>query len=301
MLSLRSKKNLWVKDLFINHPVAIYYLTTFLISWGGLVIVLGGADRITSHEANVPFLPLYLVTVAGPFLSGILMTGLYDGSRGYRELISRFCKWRVGMKWYAFALLIAPITLFITVFILSLFSPVFLPAIFGSGDNPVGEAFGLPGNKKITLVLFVLGIGLFNGFVEEIGWTGFATHKFKRSLVENGFILGMIWGLWHLLSNYIGSADDAGAMSLPLYMAVILFSFLPPFRMIMTWIYDHTKSLFIAILMHASIDVFWILSMPKILTGEQRTIWYLAWAIVLWGIVLVIKITGNRRSMNQPS
>jgi len=27
----------------------------------------------------------------------------------------------------------------------------------------------------MTLFLFVLMLGLFNGFVEELGWTGFAT------------------------------------------------------------------------------------------------------------------------------
>jgi membrane protease YdiL (CAAX protease family) len=61
---------------------------------------------------------------------------------------------------------------------------------------------------------------------------------------------------------------------LPLYMAVIRFSFLPPFRVLMTWVYDYTGSLFIAILMHASLDIFWILSMPTVfLTGQQRVTW----------------------------
>lgn len=39
---------------------------------------------------------------------------------------------------------------------------------------------------------------------------------------------------------------------------------------------------------HASLDVFWILSMPKVLTGEQRVAWYLVWAAILWVAVAIV-------------
>jgi membrane protease YdiL (CAAX protease family) len=279
-----------------RYPVVSYYFTTFLISWGGLILILGGIGRISSHSTDVPFLPLYFVTVAGPSVAGILLTGLFDGIKGYRNFISQLLKWRVQLKWYAVALLIAPFTVFTILFILYLFSPAFLPGIFSPGDSPIASMFGLPNGNKISLLLFVVMLGLFNGFVEEIGWTGFATSRLKMdsTFIAAGLKLGIMWGLWHFLSNYIGSAHGAGTVPLPLYMAVILFSFLPPFRIIMTWVYAHTRSLLIAILMHASLDIFWILSTPINLTGEQRVIWYVAWAIVLWGIVAVIKITGKK-------
>ena len=150
--------------------------------------------------------------------------------------------------------------------------------------------FGLSNSNKITLSLFVLMISLFNGFVEELGWTGFATRKLRlgNTVFVTGLNLGFMWGLWHLLSNYIGSASGARTLPLPWYMGVILFSFLPPFRILMTWVYDHTKSLFVAILMHASLDAFWILSSPNALTGQQRVTWYIAWASVLWTLVVII-------------
>jgi CAAX protease family protein len=287
-----SSNNL--KSFILKHPVVTYYFITFLISWGGLLI-LGGPNRITSRPTNTPFLPLYFITVAGPSIAGILLTGLYHGRKGYRELLSRLIKWRVRVKWYAAALLTAPLTVFATLLMLSLFSPVFQPGIFSSGNNPVASMFGLPGTNKISLLLFVVMIGLFNGFIEELGWTGFVTPKLrlKRNFMITGFQLGLVWGLWHFLSNYIGSAAGAGAFPLPLYMAVILFSFLPPFRILMTWVYDHTGSLFIAIVMHASLDIFWILSTPSFLTGQQRVTWYVIWAIVLWGIVAIIGIVRN--------
>jgi uncharacterized protein len=286
-----------LKNLIIKYPVATYYIITFLISWGGLILLIGGPGRITSQPTNAPFLPLYLLTVAGPIISGVLLTGLNYGKKGYRDLFSRLFKWRIPVKWYAIALLIAPLTVFAALFALSLFSPVFMPGIFDYGKNPVASAFGLPEGNKITLVLFVFMLGLFNGFVEELGWTGFATPRLtlNQNIIKAGIYLGIMWGLWHLLSNYLGSAAEAGSVSLLLYIPVMLFSFLPPFRILMIWVYRHTGSLLIAVLMHASLNMFWMLSMPVAITGKERAIWYVLWAVVLWSIVAIISITSNRK------
>ena len=279
-----------MKYLIKKYPVATFYIITLLISWGGLTLLLGGPGRITSQPTNVPFLPLYLITVAGPIISGVLMTGLYQGKKGFQELFSRLLKWRISFKWYAMALIIPPLTVFTALYILTLFSPAFTPGIFDSGINPVASAFGLPEGNKITLVLFVFMLGLFNGFVEEVGWTGFATPRLllNQNLISAGVRLGIMWGLWHLLSNYIGSTEGAGSVSLLLYLPVMLFSFLPPFRVLMLWVYRHTESLWLALLMHASLDMFWMLSMPVSITGKERVIWYLLWAVVLWILVIII-------------
>src|SRR5678815_731715 len=281
-----------------KHPLLTYYFVTFLISWGGVVLVSGGPAGISSKPGDVPFLSLYFITVAGPILASLLLTGLYNGKKGYRELFSRLFKWRVSARWYAVALFAAPLSVFTALFALTLISPVFMPGIFSSGNNPVALAFGLPGDNKIILSLFVLGLGLFNGFVEEVGWTGFATPKLQLNhrLVASGLNLGMMWGLWHLLANFIGSAEAAGAVPLPLYLLVMLFSFLPPFRILMVWVYEHPGSLLIGVLMHASLDAFWILSMPVAITGGERMIWYLVWAAALWGLVAIVTLEKKKRA-----
>lgn len=268
-----------------------YYILTFLVSWGGLLLLAGGTANISSRASDTPFLTLYLVTVAGPCLAGIILTGVCDGTNGYRHLFSRLFKWRVNAGWYVAAWLIAPATVFTALFLLAISSRDFLPAIFISDFNLVAAMFGLHGTGKTTLFLFICGLGIFNGFVEELGWTGFAIPGLKKhyDLFATGVISGVLWGLWHLLSNYTGSATGAGNLPLALYLTVILFSFLPPFRVLMTWVYDATGSLLLAIFMHASLDVAWILSMPRFLTGEQRVLWYLLWSVLLWGIVALVK------------
>jgi len=278
------------KAVFKNYPVATYYLLTLLISWGGLVVLVGGFDHVSSQPSDTPFLPLYFITVAGPFFAGIFLTGFIYGKDGYRNFISRFLKCRVAGKWYAAAILIAPLSVFTTLYLLSFVSPVFKPGIFSDGINPVASAFGLPDGDKTMLVLFVVMIGLFNGFVEEVGWSGFVTPIKNRNkgLIASGIVLGIMWGLWHLFSNYIGSAEGAGTVPLFIYLPFMLFTFLPPFRIIMMWVYRNTESLFLAILMHASLDIFWMLSMPVAINGQERMAWYSCWAVVLWMIVAII-------------
>lgn len=280
-----------LKKIIKDYPIATYYFLTFLISWGGLIIVIGGLNQFTPNQkADAPFLNVYLITVAGPCIAGIILTGLCEGIKGYHEFLSRLFKWRVKAKWYLVALLIAPITVFTALCALSPFSPVFQAAIFSSVDNPVASAFGISGGKIFEFLPFVFTLGLINGFIEELGWTGFVTPRLnlKSHLVITGLSIGFMWGLWHLFSNYLGSAAEAGAFSLPLYIAVLLFSFLPPFRILMVWVYAHTESLLIGILMHASLNVFWILSMPSVLTVHQRVAWYITWAVILWALVGII-------------
>ena len=174
-----------------------------------------------------------------------------------------------------------------------------MPGIFDTGNHPIASAFGLPGDDKGTLVLFVFILGLFNGFVEEVGWTGFVTPLLsrKQNIIKAGIVLGIMWGLWHLLSNYLGSDSGADGVSLLLYVLVMLFSFLPPFRILMIWVYRHTGSLLLAVLMHASLNMFWMLSMPLSLTGKERMVWYLLWAAVLWSIVIIISVVSNKKKV----
>jgi len=94
-----------------SHPVLTYFVLTFAISWGGLLLVIGGPGRIlgTSEKFDMLLPFVILALLAGPSVSGILTTALVDGKAGFREFQSRLVKWRVGIRWYAIALLVAPL------------------------------------------------------------------------------------------------------------------------------------------------------------------------------------------------
>src|SRR5690349_9938633 len=94
--------------LIKRHPVPSYYVLVFAISWGGFLLAIGrgpGGFGATPEQvqALVPFLvPAMLV---GPGLVGILLTALVDGRAGLRAFRARLLTWRVGVRWYAVALL----------------------------------------------------------------------------------------------------------------------------------------------------------------------------------------------------
>ena len=79
-----------------KHSVLTYYALTFAISWGGILLVIGGPGGIPGTPEQFKRL-LFFVALAmmhGPSLAGILLTGLISGRAGLRELIFRLLKWR---------------------------------------------------------------------------------------------------------------------------------------------------------------------------------------------------------------
>src|SRR5215204_274541 len=118
-----------IRAFIKRHPVLSYFVLAFAISWGGILPIIGGVGAIpgTTEETTELFPAVYLVTVAGPSLAGLLLTGLTGGWTAFRELGSRLLKWRVGARWYAVALLTTPLTVMATLLSLSLISPEFLP------------------------------------------------------------------------------------------------------------------------------------------------------------------------------
>ena len=99
-----------IRALINRHPLLAYYTLAFAISWGGFLMVVGPGDFPGTKEQFKTLLPFVAwAMLAGPSVAGILMTGLLHGREGLRELLSRLLRWRVGARWYAVALLTAPL------------------------------------------------------------------------------------------------------------------------------------------------------------------------------------------------
>jgi len=109
-----------------------------------------------------------------------------------------------------------------------------------------------------------------------------------KSVFKTGFLLGLIWGAWHFLVNVWGSSTSSGEVPLVIFLPVALFSFLLPYRILMVWVYDNTKSLLMAILMHMVLITFWLTFMPTSSTGIYIFTWFLVWAVLLWVLVLAV-------------
>jgi membrane protease YdiL (CAAX protease family) len=172
-----------IKAFIKRHPLLTYFALAFAVSWGGILIVVGpGGIPGNSEQLEMLFPFGYLAMLAGPSVAGILLTGLVHGRAGLREFLSRLLRWRVGARWYAVALLSAPLLATAVLFTLSLTSPIFLPGIFASDD-------------KATLLLFGIAGAIMVGIFEELGWTGFAVPalRLRHGVLSTGLIVGVLW------------------------------------------------------------------------------------------------------------
>ncbi len=271
-----------------RRPVLTYFLVTFLISWGG-VLILGAPYGMPTTIAQfqkvwpVVFIPYFL----GPAIAGLLMTGLLSGWEGLRALLAGLCHWRIGIRWYAVALLTAPLLVVLAALLLSLRSQDFLPAILAAED-------------KIGLVAQGIVVGLiFGGYLEELGWTGFAVPSLMRryGVLATGLIVGLLHGLWHVLPTFWATGDATGALSLPDFIPPLFFyaGVLPAYRILMVWVYDRTQSLLVCVLMHASLTASapWIL-LPAV-TGASLILYYLVLTAAVWGVVALVLVLSHRQ------
>ena len=154
--------------------------------------------------------------ILGPALAGILLIAFLYGRSGLSEFRSRLLKWRVGARWYAVALLTAPLSMIAALLVLSLSSPEFLPSILATGD-------------KATLLLMGVVHGLIVGIFEEFGWTGFAIPRMRLryGVLATGLFVGVLWAAWHILANGLWASDvTSGGLSLAMFVPVYLFTFL---------------------------------------------------------------------------
>lgn len=264
-----------------KRPVLAYYLITFISSWGFFLALVGPQGVVGTKKVSAEMLPLiYAGAMLGPSMAGLLMTALLHGKAGFRELFSRLRNWRVGLNWYAFALLVAPLLNLALLLALSTGSSAYRPAIL-SAEHPA------------TLVLSSILAGLLVGLFEELGWTGFAAPQLRLrfSVFQTGLIMGLLWGVWHA-PLFLGSAIASG-LPPALYLGVLLFSWLPPYRVLMVWVHDRTRSLSLAILMHMPLVASQFVFISPGVSGVQMLSFDLALGAALWSIVALAALAGR--------
>ncbi len=278
------------------HPVLTYYVLTFLISWGGVLMVAGGPSGIpaTAEQFSrlIPF--AILAMYAGPPIASLVMTGLAGGRMGYRDLLGRLTRWRVGARWYAVALLTAPVVFLVVLLPLSLVSANFLPIIFTTGDR---------GTLLLTGILPAVLVGI----CEELGWTGFAIPELRRrhSVLATGLVVGVLWGAWHVLALAFWAAGvTAGDMPIAVFVTIrvldLLVGQLLAYRLLMVWVYDHTQSVLLAALMHTGLlAATWVLS-PTAATGVPMFVYGIGVGVGFWVIVAILGLAGGHLARTSP-
>ena len=233
------------RSLLARHPLISFFIMAFAfswITWSPWVLSEEGVGLLPYPVSGFPWIPLGIFL--GPSLSGFIMTGITEGRAGVRRLLHRIVLWRVGLRWYLFALIGIPVVMTL--------GTIILPG----GPAPL-LTLG-PGYLLSYLGSFVLITILGGPLFEEPGWRGFALPRLQplHGPLVGTIILGLLWALWHLPEFWVPTwAASSGGSD---FFAIVKFVIIAiSFAIVITWVFNNTKgSVFMAILVHASIDTF---------------------------------------------
>ena len=221
-----------------KQSLVVYFILAYGVTWSFEIPLALSAQGLVKVE--IP-LTIHYMGAFGPMIAALVLTVLTKGAVGIHDLISRWFKWRVQARYYAFAIL-GPIALFALAVLINRITTTVWADL-----SLLGQADYLPYLRPLgALLLWLLTYGL----GEETGWRGFALPRLQRrySAATATLILAIIWAFWHVPAFfYRDTYIQMGLLGFPMFLVSIIFA-----TMVFTWLYNSTRgSLLLVILFHA--------------------------------------------------
>lgn len=252
-----------------QQSLVLYFILAYAVTWCFEIPLALSAQGLIKVE--IPMAIHYLGSY-GPMIAAFVLTVLTKGAVGIRDLVSRWFKWRVQVRYYAFAIL-GPIALFTLAVVINRFTSGVWPDL-----SLLGKADYLPDLKPLgALLLWLLTYGL----GEETGWRGFALPRLqqKYSAASATLILAIVWAFWHVPAFfYRDTYIQMGLLGFPMFLVSIIFA-----TMMFTWLYNSTGgSLLLVILFHAFFN--WLTTSEA---GGSSVGIIMSVPVILWAIYVV--------------
>jgi uncharacterized protein len=197
------------------------------------------ADRGMLHVHVSP--KLLLMAQVAPALAALLTVGWFQGSGAVKALLAPIVRIKVSYRWYA----------------LVLFGPFAAWALAMLAYRLMGRPVPALGEWVDTPLLIVLGAPLCLG--EELGWRGFLLDRLMQRnslLVATGWT-AFWWGIWHLPVHLVPNHG---------WWFILFLVSMFPVSAVFTFVYVRTRSVFLCVLLHASIDAganYWLAPLPQ--------------------------------------
>jgi membrane protease YdiL (CAAX protease family) len=246
-------------SLVRRYPVTAFFVLACALSWWPWILYSVGLS------------PTPIVGV-GPFLAALLVLAVTEGKSGVVGLLRRMVRWRVGIQWYAVALLL-PIVVILAAAALN---------VFLLGAQRTSSVADLGGWSSF-LLLFLLSLLIpgFAGTWEEPGFRGYALPRlqFRYSALIASLILGVLWAFWHL--PFVVTGEQ-------IWIDAILF--IIEWSIVYTWLFNNAKgSVLIVMLFHAMNNTFSSAFESQMFSGADSV--NQAWLrLALWGVVAIVLV-----------
>ena len=241
-----------------RYPLITFFVLAYALSWWPSILYA------------LDLLPQPIVGF-GPFLAALVVLAITQGKSGIGGLLRRMVRWRVGIRWYAVALLL-PVGIAL--------AATALNVLLGAQAPSAADLGGWTGLfSTFAVVLLIPGSG---GAWEEPGWRGFALPSLQagRSALVASLILGAVWALWHL--PLVVATGQMGGWDIVNIMA---------WTLVLTWVYNGTGgSVLIVMLFHAMFNTVSGSFISQMFSGADsvRQSWLLAavWCAVAVAVVM---------------
>ncbi|HEY7593409.1 MAG TPA: lysostaphin resistance A-like protein [Actinophytocola sp.] len=178
-----------------RHRLTAFFGLAFVLSWWAWPLYAAGVDV-------VPFWPW------GPLLAALVVIGVTDGRSGYRELLARMTRWRVGWRWW----------------VVALGTPLAVLAVATIANVTIWHA---PAPDIANMAWADIGLMFAFRFVdplngplgEEPGWRAYAVPRLQRlwSPLRSACTLGVLVALWHVP---LVATDRLAAVGIPVTFAI---------------------------------------------------------------------------------
>jgi membrane protease YdiL (CAAX protease family) len=201
-----------------RYPLSAFFVLAYALSWW--LWILYALDR-----APTPIVGF------GPFLAALVVLAITQGKAGIGGLLRRMVRWRVGLRWYAVALLL-PVAIALTAAVLN----VLLGA---QAPSPVELGGWTSLFSTFFILLLIPGLG---GTWEEPGWRGYALPRLQvgRSALFASLILWVGVSVWHLPLMIVGEIHWSDIV------------YILGFVIVFNWVFNNANgSVLILMLMHA--------------------------------------------------
>jgi membrane protease YdiL (CAAX protease family) len=230
---------------FLTKELIVFLIISMIISWPVVLLIIAQlppdfkTGDIESFKNAAGSLEMLYGT--GPMISAIIVSLIYRGRSGLKKLLRKVVTWKVGVRWYLWALILPVIPQWIGLFLWAQLTDteLILPTITGY----------LSSWLQIALISAAYYI------TEELGWRGFMLPRIlsMHTWISSSLLVGIIWSIWHYPLWITSSWATTGSLTQIVLTVAASTVFATGTTIMLTWIFKNTRgSILLVMLLHGS-------------------------------------------------